>query len=121
MTLQQCGLCGAKNDALTAVNHDDAARAGDVTICYQCGAVGFIEADLSIRLATDDELRILLKSETGRLIRDLVRMARLRDRDLAQRQRSGKLELERLIGCGLVLLSVTGFWLVLGGAWLWLW
>jgi hypothetical protein len=56
-TTGKCLACGYKHDAATEIIHDHGVkpRAGDISVCLNCGALAIFNADLTLRLPTTEE------------------------------------------------------------------
>ena len=70
----RCPECGHKLDAATDINENKAPKAGDISLCINCGAVLEFNADFSVKTFTDFAL---LDDETRQEIALFKKMIRL--------------------------------------------
>lgn len=67
LTPSPCWSCGYVIDAATGVGNDNAPKAGDVSICLRCGALGVYAdgpAGLVVRKPTDEEFDVMAHDDT---------------------------------------------------------
>lgn len=64
----KCSLCGYVFDCAAGLTAP-VPKPGNVSLCMRCGAIGIFETGLSVRLATDDEVADIMKSNVGPVIR----------------------------------------------------
>lgn len=65
---QQCPSCAKVMDAVSGVDHDEAPRPGDVSLCFDCGAVLIFTDTLGLRKPDPMEmLRIELSDDWKRI------------------------------------------------------
>jgi hypothetical protein len=61
-----CPKCGKKLDAVATTIEDVAnVEPGFIVLCFYCGSLLCYEDDLSIRMATPDEIAIVQKNQPG--------------------------------------------------------
>jgi hypothetical protein len=56
---QKCLACNYKIDATTSAFGEHKPRAGDYTMCLNCGAVSIFKEDLTLRAPTPEEKRAI--------------------------------------------------------------
>jgi hypothetical protein len=54
--MQRCLACGAEVDRASVMKGNRLSQPGDISICFYCTAVFFLDERLMQRLATDEEL-----------------------------------------------------------------
>lgn len=75
---EPCWSCGSPNSSISDMHDGDgsAPKAGDISICFYCGAPGVISESLSVREPTKDEMDMLLIDEDVLKHIELVTLAR---------------------------------------------
>ena len=71
-----CPSCGARLDAASGLDHDNAPKPGNVWICIQCAEIVIYDEQLGLRKPTLAEMIELQTSQEWPLIAAAVRTAR---------------------------------------------
>lgn len=74
----RCPVCKYQMDAATGVEPETKPKPGDVSICWQCGAVLIFDTDLTSRLPTEQEFKELRESPMWPTVRKGVALAHRR-------------------------------------------
>jgi hypothetical protein len=61
--------CGRPLDAAAPTGHTDRPTPGAISICAYCGRLQMYDDDLKLRTMTEDELREVMASDVGPMLR----------------------------------------------------